>query len=89
MQWNDALTVAAPCVGVCGLLVLIFRKSIARRFSAPEEHPPIPCPKCGYDVRATLFQCPECGTQLLWGELPGRQRDYDEKARKYERRFQS
>jgi predicted RNA-binding Zn-ribbon protein involved in translation (DUF1610 family) len=89
MQWNDALTVAAPCALLGGLLLIILRKSIARWLNPPVEAPPIPCPKCGYDIRATLFQCPECGQELLWGALPGKQREYDEKARKYERQFQS
>jgi len=51
------------CLGVVILVVLAFRKSIAysnaRRRAAIGK-----CPVCGYDLRATPHQCPECGTPV-------------------------
>lgn len=37
---------------------------------SPKSRTECACPKCGYDVRATLSRCPECGTELRWGMLP-------------------
>jgi hypothetical protein len=83
----DALTVAAPSLAVALIALILGRRAI-RHFlkSSHEERPLVPCPKCGYDLQATLFQCPECGTQLLWGQLPGDQRAYDAYTRRLERR---
>ena len=47
------------------MLVLIILVKLPHRQKAE-----YPCPVCGYDVRETLSRCPECGTELQWGQLP-------------------
>src|SRR5579884_3187135 len=47
-------------VGLGVLVELIFPKR-RRRQQAPDA---VPCPKCGYDLRATPERCPECGTPV-------------------------
>ena len=48
-----------PLMFGAGLLLIRFAKETAE----------YPCPVCGYDIRATPHRCPECGTQLRWGQL--------------------
>jgi len=58
-------------LGVLEVLILwsITRKQIRYRRAQALEHTDH-CPRCGYDVRATPLQCPECGTDFLAGAFP-------------------
>ena len=50
--------------------LLIAMLAVLEKITPHKEYTPYACPKCGYDVRATLSRCPECGTELRWGMLP-------------------
>lgn len=49
----------ALSAGTGAVLLLRRRSCVVRRYEAQR------CIHCGYDIRASLGQCPECGSALL------------------------
>jgi hypothetical protein len=57
-QHGAAVTVAASALPPAIWLMLVGRRLARRRMRRINQL----CPACGYDLRATPDQCPECGT---------------------------
>jgi predicted RNA-binding Zn-ribbon protein involved in translation (DUF1610 family) len=59
-------------VGMSTHGVYLLGKWLTRRAEGLYE-----CPVCGHDIMNTPHRCPNCGTRLIWGYLPGpRDRTY-------------
>jgi predicted RNA-binding Zn-ribbon protein involved in translation (DUF1610 family) len=56
---------AAVSAGFAALFALIAASTARRRTEAL-----LPCPNCGYDLRATPERCPECGTVVARASRP-------------------
>ena len=48
------------------IMVYLAGKSLARRAKGQYD-----CPVCGHNIMNTPHNCPNCGTRLIWGYLPG------------------
>lgn len=56
--------VRAPCLPAVVVLATVPAAWLLRRGAGGPRGPNDVCPWCGYDVRATPYRCPDCGTEL-------------------------
>ena len=55
------ILVLLACLALVGTVGLLKMRRESRHLTAYEDELSGVCPRCGYDMRATPDQCPECG----------------------------
>lgn len=68
-EWNRAGEVAMPYWAIIGLAMLPTLPVAARYFRLRRRQRGGLCLTCGYDLRASKEQCPECGAMVVSGKL--------------------
>ena len=66
---GEVLLLCFVCLSAMGLSfqgLYLLNKWLERRAEGQYD-----CPVCGHDVMNTPHRCPNCGTRLIWGYLPG------------------
>jgi len=62
----EVLLVVFVVLSAVAMTVYLAGKSLARRAKGQYD-----CPVCRHNIMNTPHNCPNCGTRLIWGYLPG------------------
>jgi predicted RNA-binding Zn-ribbon protein involved in translation (DUF1610 family) len=68
---SSALMLGAGFVIIAGLTVIVESVHVVFKWLVGRSAGAYDCPLCGHDICQTPHRCPQCGTRLIWGHLPG------------------